>query len=106
MTYTFQRGETLSLALDILTGDAASVTAITAALKPLAAGRTGVDASAPATALSVAANGTSGWTLTLSAAACAALTPGSYVADARLVSASGVVITDPVAVRIVEAVTS
>ena len=106
MTYTFHRGETLSLALDAVTGDPASVTAITAALKPLAAGRTSVDATAPATALSVAANGTTGWTLTLSATACAALTQGSYVADARLVSASGVVITDPVAIRIVEGVTS
>lgn len=106
MTYTFHRGETLSLALDAVTGDPASVTAITAALKPLAAGRTVVDASAPATALSVAANGTTGWTLTLSVAVCVTLSPGSYVADARLGSASGVVITDPVAIRIVEGVTS
>ena len=106
MTYTFHRGETLSLALDAVTGDPASVTAITAALKPLAAGRTSVDATAPATALSVAANGTTGWTLTLSATACAALVPGSYSADARLTVGTGVVITDPVAIRIVEGVTS
>ena len=106
MTHTFHRGETLSLALDAVTGDPASVTAITAALKPLAAGRTSVDATAPATALSVAANGTTGWTLTLSATACAALVPGSYVADARLTVGTGVVITDPVAIRIVEGVTS
>jgi hypothetical protein len=106
MTYTFQRGETLALALDVVSGSFASVTGVTAALKPLAAGRTIVDASAPATTLSVAANGTGGWTLTLSATACAALVPGSYVADARLAVGSGIVITEPVAVRIVEGVTS
>lgn len=106
MTYTFQRGETLSLALDLMSGSFASVTAIVAALKPLAAGRTTVDAAAPAITLSTAANGTTGWTLTLSAAVCATLVPGSYVADARLTIGSGVVITEPIAVRIVEAVTS
>ena len=104
--YTFHRGETLLLALDAITGDPATVTAISAAIKPVAAGRSGVDASAPATALSVAVNGVAGWTLTLSAASCATLVPGSYIADARLTVGTGVIITDPVAIRIVEAVTS
>lgn len=106
MSYLFQRGETLSIALDLVSGDLADVTAITAAMKPVAAGRSGVDAATPAIALSVVADGDAGWTLSLDAAACATLVPGSYVADARLVVGTGVVITDPVAIRIVEGVTS
>lgn len=106
MTYVFQRGETVAVALEIVSGTFADVTAISAAMKPLAAGRSSVDAAVAAVPLSIAADGTAGWTLTLDAAICAALSPGSYAADARLVVGSGVVITDPVAIRIVEAVTS
>ena len=40
--YTFQRGETLSLALDAVTGDPLAVTAIDAVLKAVPPGRTGV----------------------------------------------------------------
>ena len=104
--YLFQRGETVTIALDVTAGDAASVTAISAAMKPLAPGRSGIDAEAAQIALGVAANGTSGWTLTLSAAACGTLATGTYLLDARLAVGSGIVITDPVTLRIAEAVTS
>ena len=104
--YIFQRGETVSLALDLVSGDVATVTAITAAMKPLPPGRSIVDAATPAIPLSVAPNGAAGWVLTLSAASCATLLPGSYAADARLTIGSGVVITQSVGLRIVEAVTS
>lgn len=106
MTYTFQRGETLSLALDIVEGVFASVTAISAAMKMLAAGRTVPDAATPAIALSVAPNGTTGWTATLAAAQSAALAPGNYAVDARLTVGSGTIITTPAAVRVVEGVSS
>ena len=105
MTYIFHRGETLAIALERVAGDAGSVTAVSAAMKPVAAGRSGVDADAVALPLSVTANAT-GWTLSLAAGACAQLVPGSYVADARLTVGTGVVITDQVAIRIVEAVSS
>ncbi len=42
--YIFQRGETISLALDAVTGDPLSVTAISAAMKAVAPGRTSVNA--------------------------------------------------------------
>jgi hypothetical protein len=106
MTYVFQRGETVGISLALVAGYFADVAFVTAAMKPLAAGRSHIDAATPAIPLSVAADGIDGWTLTLDAASCAALVPGGYVADARLVVGSGVVITDPVAIRIVEAVTS
>jgi hypothetical protein len=106
MTYTFQRGETVGLALDLLEGSFASVTAISAAMKPLAPGRTVPDATTPAIALSVASNGTTGWTATLAAAQSAALAPGNYAADARLTVGGGTIITAPVAIRIVEGVSS
>ena len=106
MTYTFQRGETVGLSLAIVAGDFGDITAVTGAMKPLAAGRSGVDATMPAIPLAVAPDGTDGWTLTLDAAACAALPPGNYAADARLSVGTGVVITEPVAIRIAEAVTS
>ncbi len=35
--YTYQRGETISLALDAVTGDPADVSAISAAMKPILA---------------------------------------------------------------------
>lgn len=110
--YSFQRGETISLALDAVQGDPATVTSVTAAMKAVAAGRTSVDAATPVaasfTVASRAAAGDvpAGWTLTVSATTSATLAAGSYLADAKLVSAGGVIITDPVALRIVEAVTS
>lgn len=109
--FVFQRGETLSLALDAVSGEPASVTALTAHLKALPAGRTSVPADAPVAAaftiISRAAAGDipAGWTLTIAAPASAALPAGAYLADARLEVAGGVIVTDPVALRLRDAVT-
>jgi hypothetical protein len=104
--YNFQRGETILLALDALSGDPASVTDISAAMKALPPGRTSVDAGAPAAAVFAitprAALGDipAGWNLTLAAASSALLAPGTYLADAKITVAGGVIITDAVAIRI------
>jgi hypothetical protein len=110
--YIYQRGETISLALDAVTGDPLVVTAIAAAMKMLAPGRTSVSAGTPvAAAFAIsprAAQGDipPGWNLTVDAAASAALTAGSYLADARLEVGGGVVITESVAIAIRESVSA
>ncbi len=48
--YTFQRGETISLGLDALTGDPLSVSSISAAMKAVAPGRTSVAGNEPVAA--------------------------------------------------------
>lgn len=111
MTYTFQRGETVAIALDAVQGDPLTVSAISAAMKPVAAGRSLVD---PAAAVAanfvvtnrVAAGGTpAGWNLTVSAAVSAGLAAGNYLADAKMTVAGAVTITEPVAIRMIDAVT-
>jgi hypothetical protein len=110
--YIFQRGETISLALDALSGDPTGVTVITAQLKAVAPGRLSVAADAPVAAnfaitpRAAAGEVPAGWTLTIPASASAALAAGFYAADARLEVAGGVIITEQVALRIRDAVTS
>jgi hypothetical protein len=110
--FTYQRGETISLALDAVTGDPASVGAVTAQLKFVPPGRTVVPAGAPVAAaftISTRAATTefpAGWTLTIPASASAALSAGTYLADARLAVGTGVVITDQIVIRLKEPVTS
>ena len=110
--FTFQRGETLLLALDAVDGDPALVSSISAHIKAVPAGRTMAPASAPVVATFAitprVANGEipAGWTLSLSAAQSSDMTPGAYVADARLTVAGGVIITEPVAIRLREAVSA
>lgn len=110
--YIFQRGETISLALDAVTGDPLTVSAITAQLKAVPPGRTSVP---PGTSVSASFTVTNrlatvdipaGWTLIIPAAISATLGAGSYLADARLEIAGGVVISEAVALRIRDAVTS
>ena len=110
--YIFQRGETISLALDALSGDPGAVGAITAQLKPIAPGRLGVAADAPVaatftiTARVAGDDLPAGWTLTIPANTSATLAAGFYAADARLEVAGGVIITDQVALRIRDSVTT
>jgi hypothetical protein len=110
-SFIFQRGETIALALDAVQGDVAAVSTLSAALKPVAAGRTSVDPASPVAATfsvaSRAANGDNpaGWTLTISAAASAGLIAGSYLADAKLTAGGGVTVTTPLAIRINDPVT-
>jgi hypothetical protein len=110
--YIFQRGETILLALDCVTGDPLAVSAITASMKAVAPGRTGVDAGAPvAAAFAIsprAAQGDipPGWTLTVDASASAQLAVGNYRADAKLSVAGGVVITESIPIAIRESVSA
>ena len=110
--FTYQRGETISLALDAVEGDPLTVGAVTAQLKAVAPGRTSIPAGAPiAVSFGVSTRAATtefpaGWTLTIPAAASAALSAGSYLADARLEVGTGVVITDQIAIRLREPVTT
>jgi hypothetical protein len=110
--YTYQRGETISLALDAVTGDPLSVTAISAAMKAVAPGRTSVSAGTPVagvfTISSRAAQGDipPGWNLTIDAGTSAALAVGNYLADAKLTIGGGVVITESVAISLRESVSA
>lgn len=109
--YIFQRGETISLALDAVTGDPLSVTAIDAVLKPVSPGRTGASDSAPVAAIfSISPRPATddippGWILSIAAEMSATLSAGAYLADARLEVAGGVIVTEPVAIRIKQSVT-
>jgi hypothetical protein len=110
--YVFQRGETISLALDALTGDPLSVSAISASMKMLAPGRSSVDAGAPIAATftvtprSASASDPAGWNLTVSASISAGLSPGTYLADARVSVGGGVIITSAIAIRIAPSVSA
>lgn len=112
MSYVFQRGETVALALAVVAGDPAIVAGITAAIKPVTAGRGTPDPSVPVAAsfdvsfLAAAGDEPARWLLTLSPAVSASLIAGSYFADARLVTAGGVSITETVALTLRDAVTS
>jgi hypothetical protein len=110
--YTFQRGETITLALDAVTGDPADVSAISAAMKPIPPGRTEAAVDAPFAASFIVttrpASGDipAGWTLNIPAFISASLTPGAYVADARLEVAGGVIVTDSIAIRLRQSVSA
>jgi hypothetical protein len=110
--YNFQRGETIALALDAVSGDPLSVVAISAAMKAVMPGRTHIHAGAPIAALfSVApriavGDVPPGWTLTIPAAVCASLSSGTYLADAKIEVSGGVIVTETVALRIKESVSA
>ncbi len=110
--YIFQRGETISLALDAVSGDPLAVTAISASAKAVAPGRTSVSAGTPvAAAFNISPRAAvgdipPGWTLTIPATVSAGLAAGAYLADARIEVGSGVVVTESVALRIKESVSA
>lgn len=110
--YTFQRGETISLALDAVTGDPLLVTDISASMKAVAPGRTGVNAGAPVAAVFAISSRTAqgeippGWNLTVDAVTSAGLSVGNYLADAKLTIGGGVVITESVAIALRESVSA
>ncbi len=110
--FAYQRGETVSLALDAVEGDPLTVSNVTAQLKAVPPGRTAVPAGAPVAASFIVTpriattEHPAGWTLTLSAPTSATLASGTYLADARLEIAGGVVITESVAIRLREPVTT
>ena len=92
----FRIGEDLAVALDAAGGDPATVTGVTASMKPakVSANRLTLDDEAAAIALAVTSRAEAGWTLSLSAAASAELAPGLYGIDARLAFPGGVEITE------------
>lgn len=110
--YNFQRGETISLALDAVSGDPLSVTAISAVMKAVTPGRSSVNAGAPVAATftltprAAAGDIPPGWTLTIPAVISAGLIAGAYLADAKLSVAGGVIVTESVAIRIKESVSA
>ena len=103
--YSYQRGETISLALD-------AVTAISAAMKAVPPGRSEAPVSAPVAASfavtprPASGDQSAGWTLTVPALVSASLSPGAYIADARLEVAGGVIVTDSVAIRLRQSVSA
>ena len=94
----FRVGEDIALDLEVASGDAGLVTALTAAMKParITANRPVLDEAATPIALTVAAEPT-GWTVSLPSTASAALSSGIYGIDARLEVAGGVEITEQTA---------
>jgi hypothetical protein len=96
--YTFQRGETIQVALDAVQGDPGQVDSITARMRLAVGGGAGV----PFEIVDRAADGDipAGWTLTIAAGVSAALPLGLYRADARLAVGDGVIITDPIDIRL------
>jgi hypothetical protein len=105
VSYEFHRGETILVALDALSGDPQSVTAISAVLKPVAAGNA-VAEDAPAIANFAvtprpAADGQpAGWTLAITANASSAIVPGLYRTEARIEIGPAVLYSQPLDIRI------
>lgn len=93
---TFRIGEDIAVALDAVSGDPGSVTAITAKMKPakVVANRLVLDDAAADIAMTVTSQGSAGWLIALPAASTAALAPGVYGIDARLTLPGAVEITE------------
>lgn len=111
--HTFQRGETISLALDAVAGDPLTATLISAAMKAVAPGRTSAARTAPVAAAftiiprAADADHAAGWTMTVPAAVSAGLDAGIYVADARVELADGTVtVSDAISIRLIESVST
>jgi hypothetical protein len=104
-TYSFERGETIAIPLNIAAGDRADVSAITAQARYGRYVSTPISPTLPVSADFTIIETEDGWLLTIDAATSAGLELGYHFADARLVIAGGVVITDPIAIRITDPVT-
>ena len=93
---SFRIGEDVAVALDALTGDLATVTAITARMKPakVTANRIVLDDSATAIAMNVVPQGTEGWLVTLGHVSTAGLAAGIYGIDARLTIGGAIEMTE------------
>ncbi len=92
----FRIGEDIAVALDATSGDPATVTAITARIKPAkaTASRIVLDDTATAIDMTVTSQGAAGWLVSLSRTTTAALPAGLYGIDARLTIAGAVEMTD------------
>lgn len=92
----FRIGEDIAVALDAASGDPATVTAITARIKPAKAttSRIVLDDTATAIDMTVTSQGAVGWLVSLSRTITATLPAGLYGIDARLTIAGAVEMTD------------
>ncbi|MGE3690245.1 MAG: hypothetical protein AB7F98_02555 [Novosphingobium sp.] len=95
----FRLGEDIAVALDATAGDPASVSAISAKMKPakVLGNRLALDDNASPVDLNGTAAGAEGWLISLDHTASASLAPGIYGIDARLTIAGGVEITEQTA---------
>lgn len=111
VTYTFARGETISIALDAVTGDPGIVSSVVAKLRPLEPGKRTLEPDADLAATftvddrAVSGDIPAGWTLTIEPATSTTLEAGEYLADARITIGTGVETTEGVIIRIYEPAT-
>ena len=110
-TYSFKRGETITLAIDIVSGNRADVDSVAAKLRPLEPGSNELAADAnlaatfEVTPRDVSGDVPAGWTLVIDAATSTSLPAGRYLADARLALGGSVETTESVIVAIEEPAT-
>ena len=98
MNYTFQKGEDVLLALEVVSGDPDEVDSITSWMRRTIGGAQSVEAEV---AFVPAAGETAAyWTVTVPAAVTKTLPEGLYEIDARLAIGGGTFITDPIRVRL------
>ena len=94
----FRLGEDIAIALDATSGDPATVTGLTAAMKPalIVGNRVVLDDAASGIAMTVAPQvpASAGWIISLAHADTAGLAAGVYGIDARLSLSSSVEITE------------
>jgi hypothetical protein len=95
----FRIGEEITLALDTLAGDPATVTAIIAKIKPakISGNRVVLDVAAASSDMMVSPQGSAGWLVSLGHLASAGLAAGIYGIDARLTIAGSVEMTEQTA---------
>ena len=95
----FRIGENISVALDAIAGDPATVTNIAASIKPakVSGNRLVLDDTASETDMTVTSQGSAGWLLSISYAASAGLAAGIYGIDAKLYFASAIEKTEQTA---------
>lgn len=109
--YTFQRGETVLMAIDVATGDKDNVSAISADLRKLDPGKwelkptAAVAASFTLVEREAAGAVAEGWDATISAADSLDLTAGYYLADVRMTISGVVIIDDSIVIEIKEPAT-
>lgn len=109
--YQFDRGETIILALDAVSGDPTTATPIAAHVRPLSGAQMRPSATAPSSASftitprSAAGDDPAGWTLTIDAATSATLDAGAYYADMMFTIGGSTFITDGVMLNILEPAT-
>lgn len=93
---SFRIGEDIAVALDAVAGDPATVTAISAKMKPakVSANRFVLDDNSTGISMTVTAQGAAGWLVSLANATTVGLAVGIYGIDAKLTIAGGIEMTE------------